>query len=146
MAWLLTISPGLTSHAGSLEAPGVALLWSGACVPSMTLLNLVRAGRVVRKVPEVMESFRELAPPLLNDRHHGVLLSGVSLCLQICLLEPAAVPEYRIHVRPLHALPAGRLSAAADLGGALPARQTSARNPRCSGYRLAWPGFGASCQ
>ena len=47
-----------------------------------------------------MEAFRELAPPLLNDRHHGVLLSGVTLSLQICLLEPSAIPEYRIHVCP----------------------------------------------
>ena len=54
---------------------------------------------MVRKVPEVMEAFRELAPPLLNDRHHGVLLSGMCLALQICQLEPAAIPEYRIHVR-----------------------------------------------
>ena len=51
-------------------------------------------------MPEVIESFRELAPPLLNDRHHGVLLAGVCLCMQICQLEASAIPEYRIHVRP----------------------------------------------
>ena len=56
---------------------------------------------MVRKVPDVIESFRELAPPLLNDRHHGVLLSGVTLALQICELEASAVVEYRMHVSAL---------------------------------------------
>ena len=65
----------------------------------MTYVDQSVCCRVVRKVPEVMEAFRELAPPLLNDRHHGVLLSGMCLALQICQLEPAAIPEYRIHVR-----------------------------------------------
>ena len=63
--------------------------------------NRAAYGRVVRKVPDVIESFRELAPPLLNDRHHGVLLSGVTLALQICELEPSAVVEYRMHVSAL---------------------------------------------
>ncbi|KAK9814370.1 hypothetical protein WJX72_004689 [[Myrmecia] bisecta] len=56
------------------------------------------ATRVVRKVPEVMESFVERAPTLLTDRHHGVLLCGVTLMMEICDIEPATLDTYRTHV------------------------------------------------
>ena len=54
--------------------------------------------RVIRKVPDAIESFQEPAAKLLTDRHHGVLLTGVALMMEICAVEPAAIEAYRRHV------------------------------------------------
>lgn len=56
------------------------------------------ASRVLRKVPDMLESFMEKAPSLLEDRSHSVLLAGVQLMLDICAQQPAAVEAYRVHV------------------------------------------------
>lgn len=58
----------------------------------------VHARRVIRKVPDAVEAFQEAAAKLLLDRHHGVLLTGVTLMLEICAVEPAAVDAYRRQV------------------------------------------------
>ena len=39
--------------------------------------------RIIRKVPELVESFIDRAAALLNDRNHSVILAGVSLMLQV---------------------------------------------------------------
>ena len=49
----------------------------------------------MRKVPETIESFEPLAAQLLSDRHHGVLLTGVALMLDVCELHPASIETYR---------------------------------------------------
>ena len=49
----------------------------------------------MRKVPETIESFEPLAAQLLADRHHGVLLTGVVLMLDVCELHPASIETYR---------------------------------------------------
>lgn len=54
--------------------------------------------RVLRKVPEAIETFADKAAGLLTDRHHGVLLSGTTLMLEICEIEPNTVEQYRQHV------------------------------------------------
>lgn len=54
--------------------------------------------RVIRKVPESVEAFQDAAAKLLADRHHGVLLTGVTLMLEVCAVEPAAVEAYTRHV------------------------------------------------
>lgn len=54
--------------------------------------------RVIRKVPDAVESFHDVAAKLLLDRHHGVLLTGVALMMEICAVDPAAVEAYRRHV------------------------------------------------
>ena len=54
--------------------------------------------RVLRKVPETIDTFAEKAAALLSDRHHGVLLSGVTLMQEICELEPSIIEQYRRHV------------------------------------------------
>ena len=54
--------------------------------------------RVIRKVPDAVEAFQEAAAKLLADRHHGVLLAGVALMLEMCEVEPTAVEAYRRHV------------------------------------------------
>ncbi len=37
--------------------------------------------RVLHKIPDMLESFIGRAADLLNDRNHGVLLSGGYLCM-----------------------------------------------------------------
>lgn len=49
-------------------------------------------------MPDAVEAFQEAAARLLADRHHGVLLAGVALMLEMCEVEPAAVEAYRRHV------------------------------------------------
>ena len=39
--------------------------------------------RIIRKVPELVESFIDRAAALLNDRNHNVILAGASLMLQV---------------------------------------------------------------
>lgn len=63
------------------------------CLPGLAL-----ACRVLRKVPDMLESIMEKAPSLLEDRSHSVLLAGVQLMLDICTQLPAAVEAYRVHV------------------------------------------------
>ena len=46
-------------------------------------------------MPETIESFEPLAAQLLSDRHHGVLLTGVVMMLDVCELHPASVETYR---------------------------------------------------
>ncbi|CAM0942812.1 unnamed protein product [Alopecurus aequalis] len=40
--------------------------------------------RIVRKVPELAENFMGLAASLLKEKHHGVLISAVQLCTELC--------------------------------------------------------------
>lgn len=57
------------------------------------------AVRVIKKVPDMVESFIERAAGLLTDKNHGVILAGVTLMLQICELDrEAIIPVYRRHV------------------------------------------------
>ncbi len=53
---------------------------------------------MLRKVPEAVETFADKAAGLLTDRHHGVLLSGTTLMLEICAIEPNTIEQYRRHV------------------------------------------------
>ena len=39
--------------------------------------------RIMRKVPDTIEAYEPLAASLLSDRHHGVLLTGVCLMLEV---------------------------------------------------------------
>lgn len=81
-------------------------------------------GRVVRKVPDAVEAFVEKAPALLTDRHHGVLLAGTTLMLELCRLDPAMVATYRRQARAL-----------------LPLAQTLLRVSSCRGcgFPSRWP-------
>jgi hypothetical protein len=40
--------------------------------------------RIVRKVPDLAENFMGSAASLLKEKHHGVLLSAVQLCTELC--------------------------------------------------------------
>lgn len=57
------------------------------------------ACRVLRKVPDAVESFADRAPTLLADRHHGVLLAGMVLLLELCQLDPNLITTYRKQAR-----------------------------------------------
>jgi len=53
------------------------------------------AMRIVRKVPDLLENFTERARQLLSDKNHGVLLCGVTLAIEICRQDEAALAEFR---------------------------------------------------
>lgn len=53
------------------------------------------AKRIVRKVPDLVDHFRERTLQLLGDKSHGVQICALSLAIQICETDPSAVPEYR---------------------------------------------------
>eukprot|EP00873_Tetraselmis_striata_P041901 jgi/Tetstr1/462165/TSEL_007230.t1 len=58
--------------------------------------------RTIRKVPDMVEQFQDKAGDLLADRHHGVLLAGCTLMLEICEKEPTAAASYaRAHTKHL---------------------------------------------
>lgn len=79
------------------------------------------ACRVLRKIPDLLESFAEKVPDLLNDRNHAVILAGTTLMLEIIALESAMVAVFRDQVpilcRILRALMMGGFSAEYDVGG-----------------------------
>ena len=54
--------------------------------------------RVLRRVPDMLESFAERAAELLSDRNHAVVLAGMTLMLDICTTHPSAVEAYRPQV------------------------------------------------
>lgn len=53
------------------------------------------AKRIIRKVPEFVEDFRDRTLQLLSDKSHGVLLCTLSLAIQICETDPSAVTLFR---------------------------------------------------
>ncbi|KAK3281025.1 hypothetical protein CYMTET_11164 [Cymbomonas tetramitiformis] len=55
--------------------------------------------RIMKKVPELTETFYEAASRLIRDRHHGVLVGAMQLILDICLTNgPSAIAEFRSKV------------------------------------------------
>lgn len=66
--------------------------------PPTGLRKVCPCCRVLRKVPEAIETFADKAAGLLTDRHHGVLLSGTTLMLEICEIDPNTIEQYRRHV------------------------------------------------
>ncbi|KAK3159396.1 hypothetical protein QOZ80_2AG0149600 [Eleusine coracana subsp. coracana] len=40
--------------------------------------------RIIRKVPDLAENFMALAASLLKEKHHGVLISAIQLCIELC--------------------------------------------------------------
>ncbi|KAJ1967848.1 clathrin associated protein complex large subunit [Dispira parvispora] len=54
--------------------------------------------RIVRKVPDLRDSFVEKAKQHLVDKNPGVLLSGIALASELCLTCDEAMAEYRMLV------------------------------------------------
>ncbi|CAI7821746.1 unnamed protein product [Closterium sp. NIES-53] len=54
--------------------------------------------RIIRKVPDLAEYLLGPASGLLQDKHHGVLLSGTKLAIQLCDTHPPALDYFRKQV------------------------------------------------
>lgn len=51
--------------------------------------------RIVRKVPDLAENFMGPATTLLKEKHHGVLITGVQLCTELCKASTEALDYLR---------------------------------------------------
>jgi AP-1 complex subunit gamma-1 len=51
--------------------------------------------RIVRKVPDLVENFMGSAASLLKEKHHGVLISAVQLCMELCKASNDALEYFR---------------------------------------------------
>ncbi len=58
-------------------------------------LAFVPIARVLKKNPELVEQFYDKAAELMHDKNQGVMLSGITLMLTICALDPAMIEHYR---------------------------------------------------
>lgn len=102
--------------------------------------------RVLRKVPDMLESFADKVPELLLDRNHGVLLAALALMLDMCEMEPAVVDLLRPHVpavcRILRNLLVTSYSPEYDVGGVTdPFLQVKvwAAALGCAAWHAQWP-------
>lgn len=73
--------------------PDVERLMEGAANPYLRKKATLCAVRVVRKVPELSEGFVERATGCLSDKNHGVILTGVTLMLQVTISKTWASPQ-----------------------------------------------------
>nr|KYP48792.1 AP-1 complex subunit gamma [Cajanus cajan] len=53
------------------------------------------SARIVRKVPDLAENFVNPATALLREKHHGVLITGVQLCTELCKISSEALEHVR---------------------------------------------------
>ncbi|CAL9238109.1 unnamed protein product [Arabidopsis halleri] len=51
--------------------------------------------RIIRKVPDLSENFINPSAALLKEKHHGVLITGVHLCTEICKVSSEALEYFR---------------------------------------------------
>ncbi|KAI5679173.1 hypothetical protein M9H77_10123 [Catharanthus roseus] len=51
--------------------------------------------RIIKKVPDLVENFMNPAASLLKEKHHGVLLTGVQLCTDLCKISSEALEYFR---------------------------------------------------
>ncbi|KAI8599905.1 putative gamma-adaptin [Dissophora ornata] len=77
--------------------------------------------RIIRKVPDLQENFIQRASSLLNDRNHGVLLSGITLITEMCVASQETLLHFRkavpVLVRHLKNLVSAGFSAEHDVTG-----------------------------
>lgn len=60
--------------------------------------------RVIKKVPDLTDHFISKAKNLLADRNHGVLLTAITLVIEMVQAEPVCLDEFR-NVRVIHMSP-----------------------------------------
>ncbi|TYH25500.1 hypothetical protein ES288_A03G173900v1 [Gossypium darwinii] len=51
--------------------------------------------RIIKKVPALAENFINCAASLLKEKHHGVLITGVQLCADLCKVSSEALEYFR---------------------------------------------------
>ncbi|WCJ21681.1 AP-1 complex subunit gamma-1 [Euphorbia peplus] len=51
--------------------------------------------RIIKKVPDLAENFINPAAALLKEKHHGVLITGIQLCTDLCKVSPEAHEHFR---------------------------------------------------
>ncbi|KAK9707352.1 hypothetical protein RND81_07G191700 [Saponaria officinalis] len=51
--------------------------------------------RIIKKVPDLAENFINPAAALLKEKHHGVLITGVQLCTDLCRASEDALEYFR---------------------------------------------------
>ncbi|XP_052173857.1 AP-1 complex subunit gamma-2-like isoform X2 [Diospyros lotus] len=51
--------------------------------------------RIVKKVPDLAENFIKPSAALLKEKHHGVLLTGLQLCTDLCKVSAEALQYFR---------------------------------------------------
>ncbi|KAF9328088.1 clathrin associated protein complex large subunit [Podila minutissima] len=77
--------------------------------------------RIIRKVPDLQENFIQRASSLLNDRNHGVLLSGITLITEMSLASQETLLHFRkavpVLVKHLKNLVSAGFSAEHDVTG-----------------------------
>ena len=57
------------------------------------------ACRIIRKEPELIDNFIQLVPSLLNDKHHGVMLSGVAFVTEMCNISEGEFQSFRKYMK-----------------------------------------------
>lgn len=53
------------------------------------------ATRIIKKCPELLETFADKLGTYFEDKNHGVLICGISLAIQIFRAEPSYIEKYR---------------------------------------------------
>lgn len=65
----------------------------------LTILTFIQAAlcsiRIIKKVPDLAENFVNPATGLLREKHHGVLITGVQLCTELCKISSEALEHIR---------------------------------------------------
>ncbi|XP_019176734.1 PREDICTED: AP-1 complex subunit gamma-2-like [Ipomoea nil] len=51
--------------------------------------------RIIKKVPDLAENFINAAVCLLKEKHHGVLITGIQLCTDLCKVSTEALEHFR---------------------------------------------------
>ncbi|PPS05996.1 hypothetical protein GOBAR_AA14646 [Gossypium barbadense] len=51
--------------------------------------------RIIKKVPDLAENFINPAASLLREKHHGVLITGIQLCTDLCKVSSEALEYFR---------------------------------------------------
>lgn len=76
------------------SAPEVVKLLSHSN-PFIKKKAALAASKIIRKCPELLESFADKLATLLEDKNHGVLLCGLSLTIQVFKMDETYVEKYR---------------------------------------------------
>ena len=62
-----------------------------SCVLQAALCSI----RIIKKVLDLAENFISPAASLLKEKHHGVLITGVQLCIDLCDVSAEALDYFR---------------------------------------------------